>query len=78
MNNVNHFTRWDADTPYGQHTDQRLNYDKNVNIMGSTAVTDGSPIDEDSIYSDVGSDTGGAAKRVNAGATGDTPTPVYT
>ena len=78
MNNVNHFTRWDADTPYGQHTDQRLNYDKNVNIMGSTAVTDGSPIDEDSIYSDVGSDSGGAAKRVNAGATGDTPTPVYT
>ena len=77
LNTANHFTRWDCDTTYGHHLDQRLNYDKNVNIMGTTADYTNN-VDEDAIECTVGSLTGGSATRVNAGATGDNPTPVYT
>ena len=72
------FHGWDCYTPYGQHVNQHRSVTYDINLMGTSAITDGSPIDEDSIYSDVGSDTGGSGTRVNAGATGDTPSPVYT
>mgnify|MGYP003323189497 CR=1 FL=1 len=31
-NTWNHFHRWDCWTPYGAHQNQRINYDKNVNL----------------------------------------------
>ena len=72
----NHFTRWDAVTPYGSHNNQRISYSNNINIMGTTARTD--KIDEDNILiSSLGSGSGNAT-RVNAGSTGDNPIPVFT
>tara|TARA_B100001059_G_scaffold32438_1_gene26123 strand:+ start:1318 stop:3201 length:1884 start_codon:yes stop_codon:yes gene_type:complete len=72
----NHFTRFDAATPYGSHNNQRLSYSTDINIMGTTARTN--EIDEDNILiSSLGTGSGNAT-RVNAGSTGDNPTPVYT
>ena len=72
----NHFSRYDCSTPYGNHNNQRVSYSTNINIMGTTARTN--IIDEDNILiSSLGTGSGNA-DRVNAGATGDNPTPVYT
>ena len=72
----NHFTRFDAVTPYGSHNNQRVSYSTNINIMGTTARTNA--VDEDNILiSSLGTGSGNAT-RVNAGSTGDNPTPVYT
>ena len=71
----NHFTRYDASTPYGSHNNQRISYSTNLNIMGTSATT--SQVDEDNINISGTLGTGsGNAIRVNAGATGDTPSPV--
>ena len=70
----NHFTRYDANTPYGSHNNQRISYSTNLNIMGTSATT--SQVDEDNILvSSLGTGSGNAI-RVNAGATGDTPSPI--
>ena len=70
----NHFTRYDANTPYGSHSNQRISYSTNLNIMGTSATT--SQVDEDNILvSSLGTGSGNAI-RVNAGATGDTPSPI--
>ena len=72
----NHFPRYDCSTPYGNHNNQRVSYSTNINIMGTTARTN--ILDEDNILiSSLGTGSGNA-DRVNAGATGDNPTPVYT
>ncbi len=70
----NHFTRYDVSTPYGSHNNQRVSYSTPLNIMGSTARPN--QIDEDNISSTVGNGNNGT--RVNAGSTGNNPTPVYT
>ena len=71
-----HFTRFDAVTPYGSHNNQRLSYSTDINIMGTTARTNA--IDEDNILvSSLGTGSGNAT-RVNAGSSGDNPTPVFT
>ena len=72
----NHFTRFDAVTPYGSHNNQRLSYNTNINIMGTTARTNA--IDEDNILISTLGTGSGNATRVNAGSTGDNPTPVFT
>ena len=72
----NHFTRFDAVTPYGSHNNQRLSYSTNINIMGTTARTNA--IDEDNILISTLGTGSGNATRVNAGSSGDNPTPVYT
>ena len=72
----NHFTRFDAVTPYGSHNNQRLSYSTNINIMGTTARTNA--IDEDNILISTLGTGSGNATRVNAGSTGDNPTPVFT
>ena len=70
----NHFTRYDASTPYGSHNNQRISYSTNLNLMGTSATT--SQVDEDNILiSSLGTGSGNAI-RVNAGAASDTPTPV--
>jgi len=72
----NHFSRYNCSTPYGSHNDQRVSFSTNINIMGTTATT--SKIDEDNILiSSLGTGSGNAT-RVNAGSTGDNPTPVFT
>jgi len=72
----NHFSRYDCSTPYGSHNNQRVSYSTNINIMGTTARTNA--IDEDNILiSSLGTGSGNA-DRVNAGSSGDNPTPVYT
>ena len=72
----NHFSRYDCSTPYGNHNNQRISFNTNINIMGTTARTNA--IDEDNILiSSLGTGSGNAT-RVNAGSTGDNPTPVYT
>jgi len=72
----NKFTRYDASTPYGNHNNQRINYTPALNIMGTSATT--SQVDEDNILvSSLGTGSGNAI-RVNAGATGDTPSPIST
>jgi len=72
----NHFSRYDCSTPYGSHNNQRVSYSTNINIMGTTARTNA--IDEDNILiSSLGTGSGNAT-RVNAGSTGDNPSPVYT
>ena len=72
----NHFTRYDASTPYGSHNNQRISYSTNLNIMGTSATT--GQVDEDNILiSSLGTGSGNAI-RVNAGATGDTPSPIST
>ena len=72
----NHFSRYDCSTPYGSHNNQRISYSTNINIMGTTARTD--KIDEDNILITSLGTGSGNADRVNAGATGDNPTPIYT
>jgi len=73
---TNKFTRYDASTPYGSHNNQRVNYTPALNIMGTSATT--SQVDEDNILvSSLGTGSGNAI-RVNAGATGDTPSPIST
>ena len=70
----NHFTRYDASTPYGSHNNQRISYSTNLNIMGTSATT--SQVDEDNILvSSLGTGSGNAI-RVNAGAAADTPSPI--
>jgi len=72
----NHFTRYDASTPYGSHNNQRISYSTNLNIMGTSATT--SQVDEDNILvSSLGTGSGNAI-RVNAGAAADTPSPIST
>ena len=70
----NHFTRYDATTPYGSHNNQRISFSTPMNLMGTTARPN--QIDEDNISSTVGNGNNGT--RVNAGSSGNTPTPVYT
>ena len=70
----NHFSRYDASTPYGSHNNQRISFSTPMNIMGTTARPN--QIDEDDISSTVGNGNNGT--RVNAGSSGNTPTPVYT
>ena len=70
----NHFTRMDVVTPYGSDNNNRVSYSTPVNIMGTSATTN--QVDEDNILiSSLGTGSGNGI-RVNAGATGDTPTPV--
>jgi hypothetical protein len=72
----NHFTRYDATTPYGSHNNQRISYSPNLNLMGTAATT--SQVDEDNILiSSLGTGSGNAI-RVNAGSSGDTPSPIST
>ena len=71
----NHFTRMDVVTPYGSDNNNRVSFSTPVNIMGTSATT--SQVDEDNINVSGTLGTGsGNATRVNAGATGDTPSPV--
>ena len=64
----------DVVTPYGSDNNNRVSYSTPVNIMGTSATT--SQVDEDNILiSSLGTGSGNGI-RVNAGATGDTPTPV--
>ena len=72
----NHFSRYDCSTPYGSHNNQRVSYGTNLNLMGTSATT--SKIDEDNILISTLGTGSGNATRVNAGATGDNPSPVYT
>lgn len=70
------FSTFTATTPYGTHSSQRATLTQTINIMGTTAIT--SKIDEDNILiSSLGTGSGNAT-RVDAGATGDNPSPVYT
>ena len=73
----NHFHRWDVWTPYGSDQNERATLSQSVNIMGTSADYTNN-VDEDAIECTVGSLSGGSATRVNAGSTGDNPTPVYT
>ncbi len=73
----NHFHGWDCWTPYGSDLNEEATISEAVNIMGTTADYTNN-VDEDAIECTVGSLTGGSATRVNAGATGDNPTPAYT
>jgi len=69
------FSTYTATTPYGTGT-VRATITQAVNIMGTTATTNA--IDEDNILiSSLGTGSGNA-RRVNAGATGDNPSPVFT
>ena len=69
------FSLYTASTPYGSDI-VRATIPQIVNIMGTTARTD--VIDEDNILIQTLGSGSGNARRVNAGATGDNPTPVYT
>ena len=63
----NHFTRYDASTPYGSDNNHRVSFSTPVNIMGTSATT--SQVDEDNILvSSLGTGSGNAI-RVDAGAT---------
>jgi hypothetical protein len=65
------FSNYTATTPYGSNS-IRANVTQSINMMGTTARTD--KIDEDNILVNFSNN----AKRVNAGSSGDNPTPVYT
>jgi len=67
----NHFTRYDASTPYGSHNNQRISYSTPLNIMGTTARPN--QIDEDSI-TNFGSNDG---VRVKAGSAADNPSATF-
>ena len=70
------FSTYTATTPYGSDS-VRAVITPAINIMGTTARTN--KIDEDNILINAGLGVGsGNAIRVNAGASGDNPTPVYT
>jgi hypothetical protein len=69
------FSTYTATTPYGTGT-VRATITQAVNIMGTTATT--AQVDEDNILvSNLGTGSGNSI-RVNAGADGDNPTPVFT
>jgi hypothetical protein len=69
------FSNYTATTPYGSNS-VRATITQAVNMMGTTARTN--KIDEDNILvSSLGTGSGNA-KRVNAGSTGDNPSPVFT
>ena len=70
----NHFSRYDASTPYGSHNNQRISFNTPMNLMGTTARPN--QIDEDNISSTVGNGNNGV--RVNAGSNTDNPTAIYT
>jgi len=65
----NHFTRYDASTPYGSHNNQRISYSTPINLMGTTARPN--QIDEDNISSTVGNGNNGT--RVPAVSAVDNP-----
>ena len=65
----NHFTRYDASTPYGSHNNQRISFSTPMNLMGTTARPN--QIDEDSISSTVGNGNNGT--RVPAVSIADNP-----
>lgn len=69
------FSNYTASTPYGSDV-IRATIPQIVNIMGTTARTD--VIDEDNILIQTLGTGSGNARRVNAGSSGDNPTPVYT
>ena len=71
-----HFSAYSAVTPYGSHNAQRVGYGSSINIMGTTATT--TQVDEDNILITSLGTGSGNADRVNAGATGDNPTAIYT
>ena len=72
----NHFATFDVQTPYGNDNNNRVSFSTNVNIMGTSATT--GQVDEDNVLiSSLGTGSGNAI-RVNAGATGDTPSPIST
>ena len=65
----NHFTRYDANTPYGSHSNQRISFSTPMNLMGTTARPN--QIDEDNISSTVGNGNNGT--RVSAVSLADNP-----
>ena len=65
----NHFTRYDANTPYGSHSNQRISFSTPMNLMGTTARPN--QIDEDNISSTVGNGNNGT--RVPAISLADNP-----
>ncbi len=65
----NHFTRYDANTPYGSHNNQRISFSTPMNLMGTTARPN--QIDEDNISSTVGNGNNGT--RVPAVSAADNP-----
>jgi hypothetical protein len=67
----NHFTRYDASTPYGSHNNQRISYSTPLNIMGTTARPN--QIDEDRI-TNFGANDG---VRVKAGSAADNPSATF-
>lgn len=69
------FSTYTATTPYGTGT-VRATITQAVNIMGTTATT--AQVDEDNILITTLGTGSGNAIRVNAGSTGDNPTPVFT
>ena len=69
------FSTYTATTPYGSNS-VRATITENVNIMGTTARTN--VIDEDNILVQSLGTGSGNARRVNAGSSGDNPTPVTT
>ena len=68
----NIFTSFDASTPYGSHSNQRVGFTTDFNIMGTTADFTNN-VDEDAIECTVGSLTGGSATRVPAISGADNP-----
>lgn len=74
--NATRFSQYTATTPYGSDN-VRATITQAVNMMGTTARTN--KIDEDNILINNGLGSGsGNSVRVNAGSSGDNPTPVYT
>ena len=67
----NHFTRYDASTPYGSHNNQRISFSTPMNLMGTTSRPN--QIDEDSI-TNLGSNDG---VRVKAGSNADNPSATF-
>ena len=71
----NHFSQFNATTPYGTQANTRVTFVRNVNIMGTTARTN--VVDEDNIAVNSLGTGSGNATRVNGGS-GDNPNPSYT
>jgi len=72
---ITKFSNYTATTPYGTGSIRPI-VSQAINIMGTTPRTD--QIDEDNILiSSLGTGSGNAT-RVNAGSTGDNPSPVFT
>ena len=67
----NHFSRYDASTPYGSHINQRISFSTPLNVMGTTAKPN--QIDEDSI-TNFGANDG---VRVKAGSAADNPSATF-